>query len=148
MESSEKPPGQPADVETSEHRPARDEQAPAEPQPAPAGSQPERAPADEHRAPSGSEGGADMEAAGLLPYHEADGYRRHWEQIQGSFVDDPRQCCEQADALVIEVLQRMSQIREDRRARLRGALDEGGDTEGLRQAMRQYRDFFEGLLKT
>ena len=33
MESSEKPPGQPADVETSEHRPARDEQAPAEPQP-------------------------------------------------------------------------------------------------------------------
>ncbi len=92
-------------------------------------------------------GPREMESAGLLPYHEADGYRRRWEQIQGSFVDDPRHCCEQADALVIEVLQRMSQIREEHRTRLRGALDEGGDTEGLRVAMQQYRAFFSGLLK-
>lgn len=98
--------------------------------------------------PSSDQPGSDPQGAGMLPYHEADGYKRRWEAIQATFVDDPRGCCEQADALVIEILDRMTQIRQEHRSRLHSALEQGGDdTEGLRQAMQHYRSFFGGLLR-
>lgn len=168
MDNRDKPPEKPADVHTGERPELREQDVAAEHHASPEGSPPQaertaEGPVaegergeqprasdgqriEERRAQNGSPSTEGMEPAGLLPYHEADGYRRRWEQIQGSFVDDPKQCCEQADALVIEVLQRMSVIQEEHRGRLRGALDQGGDTEGLRQAMQQYRAFFSGLL--
>lgn len=97
---------------------------------------------------NGSFQGSNEQEEGLLPYHEAEGYKRRWESIQASFVDDPRGCCEQADALVIEILDRMTQIRQEHRSQLRSSLEQGGDdTEGLRQAMQHYRSFFGGLLR-
>src|SRR5262245_62776037 len=41
----------------------------------------------------------------VLPEDDSRGYRDRWEQIQARFVDDPRGSVEQADSLVIEVVQ-------------------------------------------
>jgi hypothetical protein len=104
----------------------------------------------ERRAEPRAEEGAGLESAGLLPWHEAEGYRRRWETLQARFVDDPRACVEQADSLVIDVLRRMAQVREEHLGRLRGPLGRGEQlsTEELRRSMQQYRAFFEGLLRT
>jgi hypothetical protein len=94
---------------------------------------------------------------------EATGFRNRWVDIQASFVDEPRQAVEQADALVAEVMQRLAQVFADERQRLEQhwdhddqtageAADEAGrearavDTEELRQALRRYRSFFDRLL--
>jgi hypothetical protein len=88
------------------------------------------------------------ESAGLLPWHEAEGYRRQWESIQASFVDDPRQAIERADGLVVEVLHRMAQVREEHRNRLRSGLGENSSTEDYLGTIRSYRALFEGLLQS
>ena len=84
----------------------------------------------------------------LLPSEQAGDFRRRWQDIQASFVDEPRQSVEQADALVADLLQRLAAGFADERKRLEGQWDLGGDvsTEDLRVALTRYRSFFDRLL--
>ncbi|MER7131400.1 hypothetical protein [Streptosporangium saharense] len=79
---------------------------------------------------------------------DADEVRRRWQEVQASFVDDPRESVERADSLVTEV---GDQLRAALEARASGLRDrwkgsEGGDTEGLRTALRDYRTLLDRLL--
>jgi hypothetical protein len=74
--------------------------------------------------------------------------RSRWEEIQAGFVDRPRESVEQADALVEELLQRLTAGFTQQRSRLE-AQWEGGEevsTEQLRVALTRYRSFFNRLL--
>jgi hypothetical protein len=95
------------------------------------------------------------EAAGdereeLLDRDRAEGFRRRWEDIQTGFVDRPRESVEQADRLVLEVIQQLQASFTLARERLESRWSEGAEasTEDLRQALRHYRSFFDRLLAT
>jgi hypothetical protein len=91
----------------------------------------------------------DVEApAPLFVDAELNGYRARWGGIQTGFVDEPRKAVEQADALVAELMQRLTDGFASERHRLeeRWGRNEQASTEDLRQAMRRYRSFFERLL--
>jgi hypothetical protein len=84
----------------------------------------------------------------LLPADQAGGFRERWQDIQVSFVDEPRQAVEQADLLVADLLQRLAASFSDERKRLESQWDRGSDvsTEDLRVALTRYRSFFDRLL--
>ena len=86
--------------------------------------------------------------AALFPGNESQEFQGRWSDIQASFVDEPRQAVEQADALVAEVMQRLAQVFADERGKLEHQWSSGEDTdtEALRQALRRYRSFFDRLL--
>lgn len=99
------------------------------------------------------EGKAAMEdrAIAMFATDEAEGYRTQWESIQTGFVDEPRRAVEEADALVAQVITRLSEVFADERTRLEqqwGHNDQAHQisTEDLRLALRKYRSFFERLL--
>jgi hypothetical protein len=73
---------------------------------------------------------------------------RQWHEVQTGFVDDPRQAVQEADGLVQQVMQQVGQRLATERAGLEQVWSRGGDvsTEDLRQALRQYRSFFNRLL--
>jgi hypothetical protein len=102
---------------------------------------------DASRETATAAGAPESESAGLLPWHESEGFRRRWESIQAGFVDDPRDAIERADALVMDVLRRMAQVREEHRSRLRSSVGDGKSTDDLLGTMRSYRALFDGLLK-
>ena len=79
---------------------------------------------------------------------DAEGYRTRWSGIQTGFVDEPRRAVEEADALVTEVIQRLTSTFSEERRRLetQWSRDDRVSTEDLRQAMRRYRSFFERML--
>jgi hypothetical protein len=74
--------------------------------------------------------------------------RSRWDQIQGAFVDEPRRAVQQADQLVDDAIQRLSQSFTEQRSNLEGQWDRGDDvsTEELRIALQKYRAFFQKLL--
>ncbi|HYT68757.1 MAG TPA: hypothetical protein VEL51_20195 [Vicinamibacterales bacterium] len=76
------------------------------------------------------------------------GYRTRWGAIQTGFVDEPRRAVEEADALVNELMTRLSQVFADERRQLESQWEKSDkiSTEELRIAMRRYRSFFERLL--
>ena len=84
----------------------------------------------------------------LFPSNETQDMRSRWQQIQGDFVDEPRKAVEQADDLVAQVIQRLTQTFADERSKLEGDWSRGEEasTEDLRQALRRYRSFFDRLL--
>jgi hypothetical protein len=84
----------------------------------------------------------------LFAGDETSRLRADWDQVQASFVDEPRQAVEQADRLVATAIKRLAEIFADEKARLEGQWDRGGDvdTEDLRQALRRYRAFFGRVL--
>jgi hypothetical protein len=84
----------------------------------------------------------------LLPSDEADGFRRRWEEVQTSFVDEPRRSVEQADGLVAEALRRVAETFSSERDALEGQWGRGEDvsTEDLRVILQRYRSFFNRLL--
>jgi hypothetical protein len=84
----------------------------------------------------------------LFAGEETSRLRSEWDQVQASFVDEPRAAVEQADRLVATAIKRMAEIFADEKARLEGQWDRGGDvsTEDLRQALRRYRAFFGRVL--
>jgi hypothetical protein len=89
------------------------------------------------------------EATGpLFPDDELHNFRARWDQVQASFVDEPRRAVEQADSLVANVVQRIAEQFSNERAKLEGQWSKGNDvnTEDLRQALRRYRSFFDRLL--
>jgi len=85
--------------------------------------------------------------AALWEAETIDEYRDRWQQLQLRFVDDPRQATEQAQALVGDVCQGLTDALDRHRSdldRWRGAqLD---DTEELRMAVRRYRDLLDRIL--
>jgi len=91
-------------------------------------------------------GGGDLEP--LLGQDEAGQFRDRWQSIQARFVDEPRTSVEQADALVAELMQRLSQTFADERKQLEQEWSGDGDvdTETHRVAVQRYRSFFERLL--
>ena len=84
----------------------------------------------------------------VLSARTASGFRGRWQEIQASFVDEPRTSVEQADALVADLMQRLAAGFSDERQRLEGQWDRGDDvsTEDLRVALTRYRSFFDRLL--
>jgi hypothetical protein len=84
----------------------------------------------------------------LFDENELGGYRSRWTEVQARFVDDPRGTVKEADALVNDVVQRLTQTFTDERASLESQWSEGKDasTEDLRVAMQRYRSFFARLL--
>jgi hypothetical protein len=86
------------------------------------------------------------EAREVREYEEA--ARDGWDAIQTGVVDEPRRAVTEADALVAQVIKRLSEVFADERTRLEGQWGHQDEvsTEDLRQALRKYRSFFERLL--
>ena len=92
---------------------------------------------------------ADQEAAAaLLTSDDTARFDDRWQEIQASFVDEPRHAVEQADALVAELMQQLASGFADTRSRLESQWSSGGEgsTEDLRIALTRYRSFFKRLL--
>lgn len=89
-----------------------------------------------------------VEANPLFPDDELHNFRARWDQVQTSFVDEPRQAVEQADSLVANVVKRIAEQFSTERANLEDQWAQGDNvsTEDLRQALRRYRSFFDRLL--
>ncbi len=100
------------------------------------------------RAVSGSTSIDDTKHIDLFPNEELGGFRTQWDAIQTGFVDEPRAAVEQADALVSQVVNRLTQVFAQERSRLEGQWTKGDNvsTEDLRVALTRYRSFFHRLL--
>jgi hypothetical protein len=90
----------------------------------------------------------DIRQMDLFPNDELGGYRTRWESIQTGFVDQPRAAVEQADALVSQVVTRLTEVFTRERSALEGQWTKGDEvsTEDLRIALTRYRSFFNRLL--
>jgi len=84
----------------------------------------------------------------LLPEDETERLWTRWGDVQGTFVDTPRQAVAEADALVADLMKRIAAVFADERANLERQWDRGNDvtTEDLRVALQRYRVFFDRLL--
>lgn len=91
---------------------------------------------------------AEPSAGQLFPDVELHNFRARWDQVQTSFVDEPRQAVQQADSLVANVFKRIAEQFSTERAQLEKQWDSGDNvsTEDLRQALKRYRSFFDRLL--
>ena len=94
---------------------------------------------------------AEERAMAMFAAEEAEGYRTRWDAIQTGFVDEPKRAVQEADALVAQVIKRLSEVFADERTRLEQQWGHGDgadqiSTEDLRLALRKYRSFFERLL--
>jgi hypothetical protein len=89
---------------------------------------------------SGAEAVADgsAERVGLL--NDPAGLRDEWQQVQGTFVDDPQRAVHEAGVLVDRTLE------EIRRNVARGQTGDPTSTEDLRVSFQRYREFFHRLL--
>jgi hypothetical protein len=97
-------------------------------------------------APSTGETAATDDAVVLFGTEDAEKFRLRWRELQADFVDDPKHAVEGADQLVDEVMRTLSEIFAEHKSDLEGQWRDGGETEELRVALRQYRSFFEKLL--
>jgi hypothetical protein len=70
-----------------------------------------------------------------------------WQEIQAAFVDEPRRAVDDADALVVDMMDRLARMLAGERERL-GSFGQTGQvsTEDLRQGLQRYRALFEWLL--
>ena len=91
---------------------------------------------------------ADVAADSLLPQEQNERFRSQWQELQAGFVDRPQESVEGADALVADVMQRVTASLTKERERLEGQWAQGDDvsTEDLRVALTRYRTFFDRLL--
>lgn len=102
--------------------------------------------ADAAAAPSSS--GDLAPSAQLLETGERETIVTRWREIQAEFVDEPRAAVQDADALVTELMERLSRALASELDQLesRWASGEQVSTEDLRQGLQRYRSFFERLL--
>ena len=100
---------------------------------------------DEHEREREHEGARRVE---LLSTDESVDIRSTWDGIQSEFVDRPRESVEQADALVADLMRRLTEGFAKEREQLESQWSQGDDvsTEDLRVALTRYRSFFERLL--
>lgn len=87
-------------------------------------------------------------AAPLFADIDAENFRSRWREIQTDFVDEPRGSVERADALVKEVVDRLTSAFASNRSDLERQWSAGDEvsTEDLRRTLQSYRSFFERLL--
>lgn len=90
----------------------------------------------------------DGQRAPLFADNELGEFRHRWQDIQGSFVDDPRTAVRNADELVASLMTRLARVFADERDKLEHEWDKGENvsTEDLRVALQRYRSFFDRLL--
>lgn len=86
--------------------------------------------------------------AALLDRDVSERLRTRWIEIQGRFVDDPRSAVQQADALVSEVVDKITQMFASEHSSLDSQWKQGNNvsTEDLRKALQHYRSFFNRLV--
>jgi hypothetical protein len=98
-----------------------------------------------HEAPISSNIGLSIS---LLNHEESEHFRTRWNEIQGKFVDEPRSAVEQADELVSEVIELITQMFNNEHRSLEAQWNKGNDvsTEDLRIALQRYRSFFNSLV--
>jgi hypothetical protein len=72
-------------------------------------------------------------------------FRARWDQIQTSFVDDPRRAVEQADALLGALVKHIADQLAEERGKI-PAEGQDGSTEELRQNFQRYRALFDRLI--
>jgi hypothetical protein len=84
----------------------------------------------------------------LFAENELRDFRARWDQVQTSFVDEPRHAVEQADTLVATVVKHIAEQFAGERSKLEKQWDRGDNvsTEELRQGFKRYRTFFDRLL--
>ena len=84
----------------------------------------------------------------LFAENELRDFRARWDQVQTSFVDEPRHAVEQADTLVATVVKHIAEQFAEERSKLERQWDRGDNvsTEELRQGFKRYRAFFDRLL--
>jgi len=84
----------------------------------------------------------------LFDDDELTAFRGRWDEIQAGFVDEPRQAVEQADALVSDLVKRITTGFSEARSGLESQWSQGEEasTEDLRVALTRYRAFFNRLL--
>ena len=73
-------------------------------------------------------------------------FRNRWREAQLAFVDDPRAATTDAKELVSAAIEALTVALNEQRSTLDAWESGDGDTEQLRQAMRQYRVFFDHVL--
>jgi len=100
--------------------------------------------------PGTSAGGSDSgPGRGLVSQGERDKLTLRLQQALTTFVDNPRQAVEEADAVLDNVATRFTDTLTERRRVLRARWqdqDTDAQTEELRLALRQYREITERLL--
>ena len=103
---------------------------------------------EEHKARMNPPGTTEEDLVALFANDIAQKYRTRWLAIQSNFVDDPQASVKEADDLVADVIKGITNSFADRRSSLEKNWNGGGEasTEDLRQALKQYRSFFERLL--
>jgi hypothetical protein len=81
----------------------------------------------------------------LLESHESEEVLEQWKDIQAEFVDEPRNAVKDADALVAELTDRLTQTFASERQQLEAQWAGGDDvsTEDLRRSLRRYRSLFD-----
>ncbi|MFV2102757.1 hypothetical protein [Micromonospora sp. LOL_024] len=86
-------------------------------------------------------------AAILFDGTTAQGFRDRWRDVQLRFVDDPKAAAGEAQSLVDEAMEALSTALAEHRSKL-GSWQEASlaDTEQLRVAVREYRDFLDRVL--
>jgi hypothetical protein len=84
----------------------------------------------------------------LFAHEQADGLRKEWAEIQGAFVDAPRDAVQRADQLVVNTMKRIGEVFAAERRNLEQQWDRGENvsTEDLRVSLQRYRAFFDRLL--
>jgi hypothetical protein len=74
-------------------------------------------------------------------------FAARWQEIQAGFVDEPRRAVQDADALVVDMMDRLARMLASEREQLESLGETGKvSTEDLRQGLRRYRSLFERLL--
>jgi hypothetical protein len=98
-----------------------------------------------HEDPIGANAGS---PAPLLNREDSEHLRTRWNEIQSKFVDEPRSAVQQADSLVSEVVEKITQMFASEHSLLEGQWNQGVDvsTEDLRKALQHYRSFFNRLV--
>ena len=87
------------------------------------------------------------EPAGLGSAGDHERFVGRWQEIQAGFVDEPRRAVQDADALVVDMMDRLARMLASEREQLESAGETGKiSTEDLRQGLRRYRTLFERLL--
>lgn len=91
---------------------------------------------------------ANVGPVALLKHEDAEHFRTRWDEIQGMFVDEPRAAVQQADALVSEVMEQITQVFTGEHSSLEGQWTQGNyvSTEDLRKVLQHYRSFFNRLV--
>lgn len=96
----------------------------------------------------GQTGSVTTESEPLFATEQSERFTSRWQEIQTSFVDQPRDAVAEADSLVADLMQRLAASFSQERERLEAQWDSGDDvsTEDLRVALTRYRSFFDRLL--